>query len=337
MKVAIVTDAWLQVNGVVKTLTKVKEGLESRGYEVSIISHDRFKTYPCPSYPEIMLAVNPWNIGRIIKQENPDFIHIATEGPLGLFAKLWCDRREIPYSTSYHTMFPEYLKSGFRIPLNLTYRYFRWFHGNSQGVLVPTESCKKILDGRGFKNVRVWTRGVNHDLFHPNYEDVYEGLERPIMVNVGRVSQEKGLDDFLSIDIPKGTKVLVGDGPMLDTYKKKYPDVVYRGYKHGPELAAHFAAADIFVFPSKTDTFGLVNVEAMACGTPVIAYDVQGPRDIINKDVGWLAENFGDFKQFCMFCHQFLEGKKENCISYAQNYTWENCVDIFEENLCYVR
>lgn len=334
MKVAIVTDAWGQVNGVVKTLTKVKEQLEFRGYEVAIISHELFDTIPCPSYPEIKLARNPRKIGKTLRDEKPDFIHIATEGPLGLFAKIWCDRRDIPYSTSYHTMFPEYLKSGFRFPLRISYAYFRWFHRKSHGVLVPTESCKDILESRRFKNVRVWTRGVNHDLFHPNYDDVYEGLERPILVNVGRVSQEKGLDDFLSETLPKGTKVLVGDGPMLQVYKKKYPDVEYRGYRHGEELAAHFASADIFVFPSKTDTFGLVNVEAMACGLPVLAYDVQGPRDIITEKTGWLAKSSGDFSMFVRYCPQYIHYKnKEDCIALANTYTWEKCVDIFEENL----
>lgn len=331
-KVLIVTDADEQVNGVVKTLNKVKEGLEDRDYNVKILSHGEFKTFPCPTYPEIKLALNPWSVGKLIKQFKPDYVHIATEGPLGLFTKLWLDKRDIPYSTSYHTMFPEYIKKGFNIPLWLTYGYFRWFHSRSNGVLVPTQSCKEILDKRGFKNVKIWTRGVKHELFHPLYPNVYDGLKRPIAVNVGRVSQEKGLEDFLNMDFG-GTKVLVGDGPMLETYKRKYPDVVYRGYRHGEELAAHFANADIFVFPSKTDTFGLVNIEAMACGLPVVAYDVQGPRDIIThgKD-GYLVSTSKELAFYCEVIKQ--EGFDRNIpIETAKNYTWEKCVDIFENNM----
>lgn len=332
MKVLIITDAWNQINGVVKTLTKVKEGLECRNYRVSILSHDRFQTFPCPTYPEIKLAKNPWKIGNFIKEENADFIHIATEGPLGFYAKIFLDRNEIPYTTSYHTMFPEYIKKSLRIPLFLTYNYFRWFHSKSRGVLVPTHSVQDILTQRGFKNVKVWTRGVNHDLFHPNYHDVYNGCKRPIAVNVGRVSQEKGLDDFLSMDF-KGTKVLVGDGPMMEVYKRKYPDVVYRGYRYGEDLAAHFASADVFVFPSQTDTFGLVNVEAMACGLPVVAYDIQGPKDIIHHKVdGFIVDkNCKNHLAFFAECYEDIE--KSACIRKAHCYTWERCVDIFERNM----
>lgn len=335
MKILLITDAWEpQVNGVVRTLGKVVSGCRDRGHKVEIIHPGLFHNIPCPSYPEIPLAININKVPKLIRDAKADAIHIATEGPIGAAARTWLAAKKIPFVTSFHTRFPEYISERYPIPLWMSYAYFRWFHKPSKGILVPTPSMKQELDSRNFENVKVWARGVEHSLFHPDYPDVYEGLERPIYLNVGRVSPEKNLDQFLKWNPDQGTVVLVGGGPSLEEYKKKYPHVEYRGYRKGQELAAHFASADVFVFPSLSDTFGLVNIEAMACGLPVVAYNVTGPKDIIRESkTGYLMEPDLEW-ELPEYCNMALKSiKPEDCISLASEYTWDNCTEMFLDNL----
>jgi glycosyltransferase involved in cell wall biosynthesis len=329
-KILIITDAFPpQINGVVRTLTSVAKILEN-DYQVSFLEPSRFKTFPCPSYPEIRLALNPFDCGSLIKKENPDYIHIATEGPIGLFSKLYLDYKGIPYTTSYHTMFPEYLNERYPIPLNLSYAYFRWFHKKSKTVLTTTNSMKEILESHRFKNVKTWTRGVDTTLFHPYIDNIFVGIPKPIYAYIGRVSTEKNLDAFLKLKL-NGSKVVVGDGPYLKECKEKFKDVHYTGYLHKEDLGKAYSSSDVFVFPSKSDTFGLVMIEALACGTPVVGFNVQGPKDvIINGQNGLLAENNQQLKM-CIENARFIN--RQQCIQSSLKYTWKECASIFKQTL----
>ena len=292
MRLALVTDAWLpQVNGVVRTLGNTIREIEAAGHEVSMISPADFRTIPCPSYPEIRLALFA---GRAVRRRldalDADAVHVATEGPLGLAARNWCVRHQRPFTTAYHTQFPEYVRARVPIPLSLGYAAVRWFHGGATRTLVTTPSMQRQLEARGFGNLHLWGRGVDTELFRPRGKDFLD-LPRPIWLYFGRVAVEKGIGDFLALDLP-GTKLVVGDGPACDELKRRYPTAVFAGYRHGEDLAAHISASDVFVFPSRTDTFGLVLLEAMACGVPVAAYPVTGPVDVIRDGVtGVLREN----------------------------------------------
>lgn len=294
MRFALVTDAWLpQVNGVVRTLGNTIHEIEAAGHAVTVISPADFRTIPCPTYPEIRLALLAGRaVRRRLEALDPDAVHVATEGPLGLAARNWCVRRERPFTTAYHTQFPEYVRARAPIPLSVGYAAVRWFHGRATRTLVTTPSMQRQLADRGFRNLHLWGRGVDTELFRPRGKDFLD-LPRPIWLYFGRVAVEKGIGDFLELDLP-GTKLVVGDGPACEELKRRYPKTVFAGYRNGEDLAAHISASDVFVFPSRTDTFGLVLLEAMACGVPVAAYPVTGPIDVVRHGVtGVLSENLG--------------------------------------------
>lgn len=327
-RILIVTDTWNNINGVVTTLRATKQQLESRGHTVGIIEPSQFRTISCPGYPEVQLSWNLWHMGKLIKQFNPTCIHIATEGPLGVAARFYCKfkLRTIPYNTSYHTKFPEYLHVHHGIPVAWGYFWMRVFHKYSHRVLVTNLSMKQELENKGFKNLVVWNRGVDHDLFQPNPQQ-HMDLPRPFILCVSRASPEKGLDDFCALTT-EGTKILVGDGPYLEHLKSKYPDVQFVGYKTGGELANYYANADVFVFPSKTDTFGVVMLESMACGTPVAAYPVTGPLDVIVcGENGYMHENLQTAMEQCLTLQR---GTVQQA---SKKYSWQSCTDVFEQNL----
>ncbi len=331
MKILLVTDAWHpQVNGVVRTLDQTVEHLRRRGHEVEVIApSDGYFTLPLPTYPDIRLAPFAYaNVKRRMLNFGPEAIHIATEGPLGQMAKVLCHKWAMPFTTSYHTKFPEYIKARFPfIPLAWSYRFVRGFHNAGGRTMVTTPSMVGFLEKRGFTRLAPWARGVDTVLFNPDKkrvpEDVYAGLQRPIWVNVGRVAVEKNLKSFLNLDLP-GSKVIVGDGPQLAELKRSYPDVMFTGAKFETELARYFADADVFVFPSKTDTFGLVIIEAMASGLPVAAYPVSGPIDIIPGSGAGVVDD--DLKTACL---QAVELDPSDAIAHAQSYSWEAVTDVF--------
>ena len=331
MKILLVTDAWHpQVNGVVRTLDKTVEHLRRRGHEVEVIApSDGYFTLPLPTYPDIRLAPFAYtDVKRRMLSFGPEAIHIATEGPLGQMAKVLCHKWAMPFTTSYHTKFPEYIKARFPfIPLAWSYRFVRGFHNAGGRTMVTTPSMVGFLEKRGFTRLAPWARGVDTVLFNPDKrhapEDVYAGLQRPIWVNVGRVAVEKNLKSFLDLDLP-GSKVIVGNGPQLAELKRNYPDVTFTGAKFETELARYFADAEVFVFPSKTDTFGLVIIEAMASGLPVAAYPVSGPIDIIpGSGAGVVDDNL---KAACL---QALDLNPSDAIAHAQSYSWDAVTDIF--------
>jgi len=328
-RIAIATDAWLpQVNGVVRTMRTVGDILENRGHEVTFITPNDFRGFPCPTYPEIKLSLNAGSrIGPMIENASPDAIHISTEGPLGVAARRWCLRNGLPFTTAFHTKFPDYVHARFRIPVSWSWSVMRWFHAPSSGVMVATPSMKEELRQRGIEHTRMWTRGVDLDLFRPRGKDFLDHLPRPISLFVGRVAIEKNIEAFLKAVIP-GTKLVVGDGPQLSTLKSKYPDVVFAGARHGEELAQHFSAADVFVFPSLTDTFGLVLLEAMASGLPVAAYPVAGPRDVVtDPKAGVLCEDLAEG------AFRALKLSPLDARLHAEKYSWDRCADIFLNNL----
>ena len=329
MKILIVTDAWHpQVNGVVRTLQTTRTELEKLGHTVEVIAPDSFRTVPMPTYPEIRLAVRPGaKLRRMIDAMAPDAIHIATEGPLGFSARRYCLNRGIPFTTAYHTRFPEYIRDRAPVPLRLSYAIVRRFHGPAHAVMVATPSIEADLRARGFKNIRRWTRGVDTDLFRPRTKALFDDLPRPVFLYVGRVAVEKNIEAFLSLDLP-GTKVVVGDGPQRAELQAKFPAVRFLGAKHGEDLAAHYAAADVFVFPSRTDTFGLVLLEALASGVPVAAYPVPGPLDVLDgSSVGILDE---DLRAACL---KALEVPAQACRDYALNFSWRASAEQFLSNL----
>ncbi len=300
------------------------------GDEVHFLTPDRFRTLPCPTYPEIRLAILPRRrIGQTVRQVQPDAIHIATEGPLGWAMRRYCLRQKLPFTTAYHTRFPEYLRPRFGIPLAVGYRVMRHFHAPAVGTMVATHSLRDELAGRGFGNLRLWSRGVDTTLFRPRPEAraLFAHLPRPIQLYVGRVAVEKNIEAFLQTRVP-GTKLVVGDGPQMAALKRAYPDTVFVGYQSGIALAQHYAAADVFVFPSLTDTFGLVSLEALACGTPVAAFPVPGPRDVLGQaPVGCLHENLDHAIQHA------LMADRETCRAYAEGFSWRACAQQFRTNL----
>ena len=328
MKIALVTDAWLpQTNGVVRTLTITAERLSQAGHEVTAITPVDFRTIPCPTYPEIRLSLfAAGRVRRRLDALDPDAVHIATEGPLGLAARRWCLRRGRSFTTSYHTQFPEYVRARVPIPVAVSYAFLRWFHGSAAHTLVATPSMQNALAERGFRNLVLWSRGVDTELFRPRDESFLE-LPRPIWLYFGRVSVEKGIEEFLALDLP-GTKLVVGDGPATESLRRKYAGAVFTGYRFGDELARHVAAADVFVFPSRTDTFGLVLLEAMACGIPVAAFPVTGPIDVVvNGVTGVLSE---DLRAAALTA---LHLDRRACREHALRYTWEAATHQFIASL----
>ncbi len=276
MRILIATDAWHpQVNGVVRTLTMMAEAANALGVDVSFLTPQSFATVALPSYPDLRVAIpSPAKIARLIAEARPDNIHIATEGPIGILVRRFCRKHRLPFTTSFHTRFPEYVSARSPIPESWVWAGLRRFHAASSAVMAATPALADELRGRGFANVVLWPRGVDAKLFHP--KDVDLGLPRPVFLSVGRVAVEKNLEAFLELDLP-GTKIVVGDGPARAELEHKYPDAVFLGSMHGERLADAYAAADVFVFPSKTDTFGLVLLEALASGVPVAALPVCGP------------------------------------------------------------
>lgn len=324
MKIVIVTDAWEpQVNGVVRTLKQTRKYLEQLGHEVLFITPQQFRTIPCPSYPSIPLALFPGRrVRQLLSEYKANAIHIATEGPLGMSARRWCIKNKVQFTTSYHTQFPEYLRLRAPIPLSWTYAWLRRFHGKAVRTLVPTRSQQQRLIERGFKHVEVWGRGVDTDIFTPENPKQFD-LPGPVLVNMGRVAVEKNIEAFLQLKVA-GSKVVIGDGPDLDTLRQRYPDVLFTGARFGKELASYVAAADVFVFPSKTDTFGLVLLEAMACGVPIAAYPVTGPADVVQDGVtGCLSEDLDEAVS------KALHIDPRNCIDYAKQNSWLACTEVF--------
>jgi glycosyltransferase involved in cell wall biosynthesis len=325
MRILLVSDAWTpQVNGVVRTLQRVKQECEALGHEVQVISPEPFHTIPCPTYPEIRLALRPGRaIARQIERFRPSCIHIATEGPLGLAARRHCVRRALPFTTSYHTRFPEYVHARLPLPLGVGYAVLRWFHRPSRGVMVATKTIRDDLERRGFVNVKPWSRGVDTDLFRPDHEPALD-LPRPVYLYVGRVAVEKNLEAFLDVPLAAGSKLVVGDGPARARLEARHPDVHFAGAKHGSALAGHYACADVFVFPSRTDTFGLVLLEALASGLPVAAYPVPGPLDVIgDSGCGVLDHDLGRAMALA------LAIPRARCRAHAGRFSWRRCAEQF--------
>ena len=324
MRILIVTDAWEpQVNGVVRTLKTTARELHAMGHEVRFLTPLEFRTLPCPTYPEIRLSLFPrGQVNRTIREFDPDVLHIATEGPLGLAARRFALRHDFPFTTAYHTRFPEYVYARFRLPLNWSYAWLRHFHGPSRAVMAPTQVVVDDLKANGFHNVRLWSRGVDAEIFRPQASKRLDS-EPPIFLYVGRVAVEKNVEAFLELDLP-GSKWVVGTGPALEHIRRKFPRANYLGVLEREELASVYAAADVFVFPSKTDTFGLVLLEAMACGLPVAAYPVTGPRDVIaDSKAGVLHE---DLRTACL---QALELRREDALARARLFTWRAATEQF--------
>ncbi|WP_369027325.1 glycosyltransferase family 4 protein [Qipengyuania sp. RANM35] len=313
------------MNGVVRTLTTTCEILREQGREILVISPDEFASVPCPTYPEIRLALTcPRAVSDRLRKFAPDAIHIATEGPLGWAARRYCARYGVSFTTAYHTQFPEYVARRTHLPAAWFWRYIRWFHAPAERVLVATESIRGELRERGLDRLHHWSRGVDLECFTPGAPPPveYADLPRPIQLYVGRVSVEKNIEAFLSGSYP-GTRVVVGDGPALESLKVRFPDAVFLGRREGEELAGCYAGADVFVFPSRTDTFGLVMIEALACGTPVAAYPVAGPKDIVTDDVGALSEDLDRAIAAAILCD------RRACARYGATFGWEEATRQF--------
>jgi glycosyltransferase involved in cell wall biosynthesis len=332
VKIAIVTDAWRpQVNGVVTTLSRTSETLRTLGHDVRVLSPDGHRTIPCPTYPEIRLALLPSRrLAAMLDEYAPDAIHVATEGPLGMTAVNYCRARRLSFTTSYHTQFPQYVRKRVPIPPSWTYEILRRHHAHARRTLVATEQQRRELIAHGFRNVVLWSRGVDTELFRPRGRE-HLSLPRPIFVYLGRVAVEKNLGAFLELDLP-GTKAIIGDGPDRALLAARYPAAVFLGYRFGVELASALSAADVFVFPSRTDTFGLVMLEAMACGTPVAAYPVIGPVDVVKAGItGVLDEDLGRAALAA------LDVDRDGCRREASRWTWERASGQFLAHLVRAR
>jgi glycosyltransferase involved in cell wall biosynthesis len=335
MRILVATDAWHpQVNGVVRTLIMTAEAASALGAEVSFLTPDSFRTFAMPSYRDLRLALpRPAKVARLIEEAAPDAIHIATEGPIGLAVRRYCRKRGLPFTTSFHTRFPDYVSARAPVPESWVWATLRWFHGASRAVMAATPALAGELRTRGFRNVVLWPRGVDTSLFRPREADLRLAnlcLSKPVFLCVGRVAVEKNLEAFLALDLP-GTKVIVGDGPARIALQASYPDAVFLGALQGEALAAAYASADIFVFPSRTDTFGLVLLEALASGLPVAAFPVTGPRDVIGAaPVAVLSE---DLRAACLSA---LEISSQACVEFAARHTWEASARAFIDNMALI-
>jgi glycosyltransferase involved in cell wall biosynthesis len=326
-RILIVTDNLPeQVNGVVTTFRQIETLARSDGYDVVYLDPRQFRHAPAPGYPEVRISW-PWGIGRRITEIAPDHVHIATEGPIGLAARLWLDRQGWRYNTSYHTKFPEFVRRLYSIPESWTYAYLRWFHKHSGRVLTTTETMVKELKDHGFQGeILSWTRGVDRDYLMPSHTS-RPNTDRVRLLYVGRVSKEKNLDDLCCLQ-DQFEVTIVGDGPYLDNLRRRYPRVRFAGYLHGPQLADAYAAADVFVFPSCADTFGIVMIEAISLGTPVAAYPVAGPIDVVTPGVnGWLGSDLVDCIQRCRSLDRAAVAQS------STQWTWNRCWQIFRDNL----
>ena len=328
MRILIATDAWHpQVNGVVRTLTSLARSASALDADISFLTPDGFPSMALPTYPGLRIALpNRREIARRIEQAAPEAIHIATEGPVGWAVRAYCRRRKLAFTTSYTTRFAEYVEVRTMIPASVGYALLRRFHAASSTIMVATDSLRQELGARGFRKLGYWTRGVDTELFNPDSPAVLD-LPRPIFMTMGRVAVEKNLEAFLSLDLP-GSKVVVGDGPQKAQLEQKYPGAIFLGEKKGADLTAHLAAADVFVFPSLTDTFGVVQLEALACGTPVAAFPVTGPKDVIaGHPIGALDD---DLRSACL---RALTMSREACRNFALARSWENSARQFIGNL----
>lgn len=332
-RIALVTDAWApQMNGVVRTLTTTCDLLRKQGHEVLVLSPDQFLSLPCPTYPEIRLALFPSGaVSAKLSEFAADAIHIATEGPLGLAARRYCKRTGLPFTTAYHTQFPDYVAKRTHLPARWFWHYIEWFHGASRRVLVATESIRQELRAHGLNRLHHWTRGVDMTCFDPDAPapPEYAELPRPIQLYVGRVAVEKNVEAFLEADHP-GSKVVVGDGPALASLRSRYPETLFLGRKEGRELAGCYAGADVFVFPSRTDTFGLVMIEALACGTPVAAFPVAGPQDLVIDAVGALSDDLDRAIDAALYCDRAA------CADYGAKFSWVAATEQFLAGLAVV-
>ena len=329
MKILTVTDAWHpQVNGVVRTIEATNRELELAGHQAQVLAPPSFRTVGCPGYPEIRLSVLPYRrLARHIDVLAPDAVHIATEGPLGLAARRYCLRRGLPFTTAYHTRFPQYLKAMYGIPESWVYRFLRWFHGPAHRLLTPTPHVEQELARWGITNVARWTRGVDVDAFVPVSEPsrLVQALPQPRFLYVGRVSVEKNIGAFLDLDLP-GTRIVAGIGPELELLKRRHPDVCFLGVLSRADLARLYSSVDVFVFPSRTDTFGLVMLEALACGTPVAAFPVQGPLDVVGgSGVAVLDE---DLRKAALGA---LDIDRLACRRHAEAFSWRAATRQFIE------
>jgi glycosyltransferase involved in cell wall biosynthesis len=327
-KILIVTDNLPdQINGVVTTYKNIEACAIRDDYSVVYLDPRRFRYVDCPGYNEVKIAL-AWNVGKILEEISADHIHIATEGWLGLRVRQYCDKHGIRYNTAYHTKFPEGLAKLFGIPESLTWKFVRWFHKHSGKVLTTTDTMVKDLQSNGFGGeVIPWTRGVDRNFFYPR---TYRRNDEKVvtLVCVSRVSKEKNLEEFFKLDYPNSRKIMVGDGPMKAEYEKKYPNVEFVGFKTGHDLAYYYNIADVFVFPSRWETFGIVMIEAMACGTPVAAFPCDGPMDVIEQGVtGFMNEDLSNAIDDC------LQLKRDRVLQGSQRWTWENAWKIFKENL----
>jgi len=331
-RILIVTDAWKpQVNGVVRTLSMLVQELTRAGNLVQVIGPDQFRNVPCPTYPDIRLALLPRRrLTRLIDAFEPDCLHIATEGPLGLTAAAIAKQRRFAFTTAYHTRFPEYLQARMGVPTGLLYALLRRFHAGGAGMLVATESLRDELARRGFRHIVLWSRGVDLGEFQPS---LHAPNTPPVFLYVGRVAVEKNIRAFLELDLP-GRKRVVGDGPLLAQLRHDFPDVAFAGALHGAALAAAYAEADVFVFPSRTDTFGLVVLEALACGTPVAAYPVTGPKDVFANASAAIGALDEDLRAACLTA---LSASRAACRAHAERFSWSACAATFAAALVLVR
>ncbi len=332
----IVSDAWQpQVNGVVRTLATLVRELHAMGVIADVVGPDRFRTLPCPTYPDIRLSVLPARkLAKIVTQFRPDALHIATEGPLGIAVRALARRRGWIFTTAFHTRFPEYLRARVMVPTAITYAWLRRFHNAGNGLMVATDSLSQELAGRGFRHLRPWSRGVDLTQFQLAPREAWAGLPRPVFLYVGRVAIEKNIAAFLSLDLP-GSKIVVGDGPQLAALKAQFPNVHFDGARHGEALSRAYAGADVMVFPSLTDTFGLVMLESLACGTPVAAFPVTGPKDVLAGGGAAVGAVHADLRAACL--DALAHGDRESCRAYAQTYSWRACAERFFANLVPIR
>lgn len=327
MRILLATDAWVpQINGVVRTYQRIQHELCAIGSELVVLGPENFRCVPCPSYPQIGLAVpDRKRCTAFIDAARVDAIHIATEGPVGWMARSYCKRRRLPFTTSFHTRFADYVSARWPIPEAWVYAFQRRFHRRSAGVMVATESLATDLRRRGFERLLSWTRGVDTNLFRPDRGRLFG--RGPVFLYAGRVAVEKNIEAFLALDLP-GVKVVVGDGPQLDELKARYPAVIFTGAREGEDLARCYGSADVFVFPSLTDTFGMVMLEAMACGVPVAAFPVIGPKDLVTPGVsGVLSE---DLRAAAIAARALDRARVREA---ALAFTWEAAAKLFLANI----
>ena len=328
MRILLATDAWSpQVNGVVRTWQQTIRELEALGHEVEVMHPALGATVAAPRYNEIRLSLAPWRIVSRAMARPFDAVHIATEGPIGFEARRRCESRRIPYTTSYHTQFPEYMKRYFALPPAVTWRFMRWFHGGARATLAPTQQVTEQLRAHGIARAQTWCRGVDTAQFRPIEGGLFADLPRPVHLYAGRVAREKNIDAFIDAPLP-GSKVVVGDGPERARLERSHPHVRFVGYRFGDELAAHYAAADVFVFPSRTDTFGVVMLEANACGTPIAAYPVTGPIDVVREGVNGALD-----EDLARAAARALHVPRTSCLAHARCNGWARVAEVLLAHL----